>query len=156
LLPPEVAECPHGYALLGSIVTTFVHKLFPGMRLRGCYQFLVTRDSELWVQEEDGEDLLNARKGELRTRDFGDAVRLEVSATCPPEMSEFLLAQFGLEPDDLYRVDGPVNLHRLAAIYDVIKRPELKYPAFIPGPRRVPGAEVDLFAELRRGNILLH
>jgi polyphosphate kinase len=155
-LPPSVAECPHGYALLGAIVTTFVHKLFPGMQVRGCYQFRVTRDSELWVQEEDVEDLLNALKGELRTRNFGDAVRLEVSETCPPEIAELLLSQFNLQPDDLYRVDGPVNLHRLAAIYDDVKRPDLKYPAFIPGPRRTPGAEVDLFAELRRGDILLH
>ena len=81
---------------------------------------LVTRDSELWVQEEDVEDLLNALKGELRARNFGDAVRLEVSETCPPEMSDFLLQKFGLHNDDLYRVDGPVNLHRLATLYDTI------------------------------------
>ena len=155
-LPPNIAECPHGFALLGSVVTTFVHKLFPGMQVQGCYQFRVTRDSELWVQEEDVEDLLNALKGELRTRNFGDAVRLEISESCPADMAELLLEQFDLQPDDLYRVDGPVNLHRLAAIYDVIKRPELKYPPYIPGPKRVPGAELDLFAELRRGDILLH
>lgn len=155
-LPANIAECAHGFALLGSIVTTFVHKLFPGMHVQGCYQFRVTRDSDLWVQEEDVEDLLNALKGELRTRNFGDAVRLEVGETCPPDMAEFLLSKFNLQQDDLYRVDGPVNLHRLAAIYDVIKRPELKFPAFIPGPKRVPGAEVDLFAELRRADILLH
>jgi polyphosphate kinase len=114
---------PHGFAFLASVVTTFVRKLFPGMNVIGCYQFRVTRDSEMWVQEEDVEDLLNALKGELRARNFGDAVRLEVAESCPPEMSDFLLQKFGLHQDDLYRVDGPVNLHRLATLYDVIKRP---------------------------------
>jgi polyphosphate kinase len=102
-LPPRVAEVPHGFAMLGSIVTTFVRKLFPGMNVTGAFQFRVTRDSELWVQEEDVEDLLNALKGELRTRNFGDAVRLEVAENCPPEMSDFLLQKFGLHQDDLYR-----------------------------------------------------
>ena len=156
-LPPEVAESASGFALLGSIVSNFVRKLFPGMNVTGAYQFRVTRDSELWVQEEDVEDLLNALKGELRTRNFGDAVRLEVGDTCPPEMSDFLLQKFGLHQDDLYRVDGPVNLHRLATLYEVIKRPELKFPAFIPGPKRVRGADAsDFFVDLRRGDILLH
>jgi len=157
-LPPSVAEAPHGFAFLGSIVTTFVRKLFPGMNVTGSYQFRVTRDSELWVQEEDVEDLLNALKGELRARNFGDAVRLEVSETCPPEMSDFLLQKFGLHNDDLYRVDGPVNLHRLATLYEVIKRPDLKFPTFIPGPKRTRGtdAATDIFADVRRGDILLH
>jgi polyphosphate kinase len=155
-LPPDIAGCPHGYALLGSVVTTFVQKLFPGMTVQGCYQFRVTRDSELWVQEDDVEDLLNALKGELRTRNFGDAVRIEVGEACPPEMAELLLEQFDLKPDDLYRVDGPVNMHRLAELYEVIKRPDLKWPPYIPGPKRTPGAETDLFAELRRTDILLH
>jgi polyphosphate kinase len=156
-LPPEVAECAHGFAFLASIVTTFVRKLFPGMNVTGCYQFRVTRDSELWVQEEDVEDLLNALKGELRTRNFGEAVRLEVAESCPQEMSDFLLQKFGLHQDDLYRVDGPVNLHRLATLYEVIKRPDLKFPAFIPGPKRVrSGDAVDIFTDLRRGDILLH
>ncbi len=154
-LPPEVAEVPHGFAFLASVVTTFVRKLFPGMNVIGCYQFRVTRDSEMWVQEEDVEDLLNALKGELRARNFGDAVRLEVAESCPPEMSDFLLQKFGLHQDDLYRVDGPVNLHRLATLYDVIKRADLKFPAFIPGPKRAR-TDSDLFAELRRGDILLH
>ncbi len=154
-LPPEVAECAHGFAFLASVVTTFVRKLFPGMNVIGCYQFRVTRDSEMWVQEEDVEDLLNALKGELRARNFGDAVRLEVAESCPPEMSDFLLQKFGLHQDDLYRVDGPVNLHRLATLYDVIKRPDLKFPAFIPGPKRAR-TDADIFADLRRGDILLH
>ncbi len=157
-LPSGVAEAPNGFAFLGSIVTTFVRKLFPGMNVTGSYQFRVTRDSELWVQEEDVEDLLNALKGELRTRNFGDAVRLEVSETCPPEMSDFLLQKFGLHNDDLYRVDGPVNLHRLATLYEVIKRPDLKFPTFIPGPKRTRGTDTatDIFADVRRGDILLH
>ncbi len=155
-LPPEIAEAPHGFALLGSIVTTFVGKLFPGMNVTGAFQFRVTRDSELWVREEDVEDLLDALSGELRARNFGDAVRLEVAENCPASISDLLLQEFALTPDDLYRVDGPVNLHRLATLYS-IDRPDLKFPPVIPGPRRtrLPDS-VNVFAELRRGDVLLH
>lgn len=155
-LPPAAAEARHDFVLLSSIVHAHVGELFPGMTVTGCYQFRVTRNSDLWVDEEEVEDLLRALKGELRSRLYGDAVRLEVADDCPPEMNQYLLDNFELQPADLYQVHGPVNLNRLAAIYELTERPDLKYPRFLPGlPRRLEG-QSDLFQVLRRGDLLLH
>ena len=144
------------FVLLSSIIHAHVDRLFPGMRIVGCHQFRVTRNSDLWVDEEEVDDLLRALKGELPQRKFGDPVRLEVAETCPPETVQFLLDQFGLGQGDLFTVNGPVNLHRLAALYELIDRPDLKYPVFIPGtPRRWQAAR-DPFEAIRGGDILLH
>lgn len=144
------------YVLLSSVIHAHIGELFPGMNVLGCYQFRVTRNSDLWVEEEEVDNLLQALEGELPRRHFGHAVRLEVANTCPQEMADFLLAEFGLTSQDLFRVHGPVNLHRLEAIYKEVDRPDLKYPPFVPGnSRRVePGG--DLFATLRKGDLLLH
>ena len=88
-----------------AVVVTFV----PGMKVEGCYAFRVTRNSDLWVDEEEVDDLMRALQGELPSRHYGDAVRLEVADTCTDEMAQYLLDLLGLEPDDLYRVNGPVN-----------------------------------------------
>jgi polyphosphate kinase len=126
------------------------------MQVLGCYQFRVTRNSDLYVDEEEIKNLRTALQGELSERRFGDAVRLETASECPPEMVEFLLQQFGLGADDLYQVSGPVNLVRLMQIPDEVDAPELKYRPFTPG---VPDALVkrpDMFSAIRRGDILLH
>jgi polyphosphate kinase len=95
-------------------------------------------------------------KGELPRRHYGNAVRLEISTDCPAEICRFLLDQFELDDDDVYRVDGPVNLHRLEALYDLVDRPDLKYSTFVPGvPAQLP-EHADLFHVLREGDILLH
>jgi polyphosphate kinase len=100
---------------------------------------------------------MRALKGELLDRNYGDAVRLEVADTCTDEMAHFLLSTFGLGSADLYRVHGPVNLHRMVAIHELAPRPDLKYPPFVPRvPRRIAQADQNLFAALRRGDILLH
>ena len=103
------------------------------MKVQGCYQFRVTRNSDLFVDEEEIKNLRTALQGELLQRHFGDAVRLEVADNCSPQMVEFLLQQFGLREADLYRVDGPVNLYRLREVPDQVDRPDLKYPPFQPG-----------------------
>ena len=155
-LPREVAKAPHSFILLSSVIRRNVELLFPGMKVRGCHEFRVTRNSDLWIDEEEVQDLLLALKGELPRRHYGSAVRLEVSADCPADVTRFLLDQFELEEDDLYRVEGPVNLHRLEALYDQVDRPDLKYPQFIPGfPPQLP-EHADLFAVIREGDILLH
>ncbi len=155
-LPKEYAKGPHDFVFLSSIIHAHVGDLFPGMRATGCYQFRVTRNSDLFVDEEEVDDLLRALEGELSSRRFGDAVRLEVADNCPPEVANFLLQQFELGPDDLYQVHGPVNLNRLLALHDQVTRPDLVYPAFTPGlPRRLE-RNSDLFEVLRRGDILLH
>jgi polyphosphate kinase len=143
------------FTLLSSIVHAYVDQLFPGMNVQGCYQFRVTRNSDLWVNEEEVEDLLQAVAGELTNRRYGAAVRLEVADTCSEDAADTLLEALDLDDDHLYRVHGPVNLARLAALYDLVDRPDLKYPAFIPGVRRRLRNR-DLFAVLRRGDVLLH
>jgi len=141
---------------LGTIVEAFVSKLFAGMSVRGCYQFRVTRNSDLFVEQEEVDDLLRAVEGELASRRYGDAVRLETAHDCPDEILSYLLEQFALTTDDLYKVDGPVNLNRLMAVYDLVDRPDLKYAAFTPSiPERLRVGS-DLFAALRSADVLLH
>ncbi|MGA9028086.1 MAG: polyphosphate kinase 1 [Steroidobacteraceae bacterium] len=153
-LPDELGS--RQFVFLATIVEAFVSKLFAGMHVRGCYQFRVTRNSDLFVEQEEVDDLLRAVEGELASRRYGDAVRLETAHDCPEEILSYLLSQFGLTGDDLYRVAGPVNLNRLMAVYDLVDRTELKYPSFTPGiPERLRTGN-DLFAALRGGDVLLH
>ncbi|MGH8258079.1 MAG: polyphosphate kinase 1, partial [Steroidobacteraceae bacterium] len=160
---PRVVPVPRddgrrSIVLLTSIVQAFVPKLFPGIRVLGCYQFRVTRNSDLFVDEEEIDDLRRALEGELAHRRYGEAVRLETSRDCPDDVTAFLLRQFALAETDLYRVPGPVNLNRLSAIYDLVPRPDLKYAVFMPGmPRRLAAAAgTDLFAAIRQNDLLLH
>ncbi len=142
--------------LLSVIVHTFVQKLFAGIEVLGCYQFRVTRNSDLFVDEEEIDDLRRALEGELAHRRYGAAVRLEISSDCPEDMVQFLLHQFALTDVDTYRMPGPVNLNRLSAIYDLVQRPDLKYPIFTPGlPKRLV-TNTDLFSAIRQNDILLH
>jgi polyphosphate kinase len=153
-LPDELGS--QHFVFLSTIVEAFVSKLFAGMRMRGCYQFRVTRNSDLFVEQEEVDDLLRAVEGELASRRYGDAVRLETAHDCPEEILSYLLEQFALSVDDLYKVDGPVNLNRLMAVYDLVDRPDLKYAAFTPSiPERLHVGS-DLFAALRAGDVLLH
>jgi polyphosphate kinase len=141
---------------LSTIVEAFVSNLFAGMSVRGCYQFRVTRNSDLFVEQEEVDDLLRAVEGELASRRYGDAVRLETAHHCPEEILSFLLDEFALTPNDLYRVAGPVNLSRLMAVYDLVDIAALKYPSFAPSvPERLRMGS-DLFAALRDGDVLLH
>jgi polyphosphate kinase len=156
-LPPgETGGGPHDFVFLSSVIHAYADDLFHGMSVNGCYQFRVTRNSDLFVDEEEVDDLLRAVEGELFARHYGDAVRLEISDNCPDDLVVFLLGRFGLGRDDIYLVDGPVNLNRLIGIVEMVDRPEFKYPSFTPGlpPKLVPGA--DLFEAIRASDILLH
>jgi len=153
-LPDELGS--RNFVFLGTIVEAFVSKLFAGMHMRGCYQFRVTRNSDLFVEQEEVDDLLRAVEGELASRRFGDAVRLETAHDCPDEILSYLLGQFGLTADDLYKVSGQVNLNRLMAVYDLVDRADLKYAPFAPSiPERLRMGN-DLFSTLRAGDVLLH
>lgn len=155
-LPESCAEGPNDFVLLSSIIDAHMDELFPGMEATGVYQFRVTRNSDLFVDEEEVDDLLRALEGELPSRRYGDAVRLEVAQDCPEELEAFLTAQFHLSADDLYRCNGPVNLMRLAAVPDLVDRPDLKYPGFMPAvPERIRRAN-DMFEAIAAGDILLH
>lgn len=144
------------FVFLSTVISTFVAQLFSGMKVEGAWQFRVTRNSDLFVDDEEVDNLLRAVEGELAQRRYGAAVRLETSLDCPQDIADFLLRHFALAKDDLYQVNGPVNLNRLMAIYDVVERPDLKYPAFAPSvPKRLIAKE-DIFAAMREGELLLH
>ncbi len=155
-LPETIADGPNEFVLLSSIVHAHVDDLFPGMNVTSCHQFRVTRNSDLWVEEEEVDDLLRAIKGELSARNFGDAVRLEVASDISDDVARFLLEKFELGPADLYRVNGPVNMHRLVAICELAARPELKYAPFVPSVPKRLAQSPDLFEAIRRGDLLLH
>jgi polyphosphate kinase len=156
VVPLPGAGASRGCVLLSTIVQTFVPKLFTGIKVIGCYQFRVTRNSDLFVDDEEIDDLRRALEGELAHRRYGAAVRLETSNDCPEDMVRFLQAQFASNGLDTYPVTGPVNLNRLSAVYDLVQRPDLKYPIFTPGtPKRLVGA-TDLFACIRQKDVLLH
>ncbi len=155
-LPKEVAGSEYGFVFLTSILHAHVGELFSGMHVKGCYQFRVTRNSNLFVDEEEMKNLRLALQGELSHRHYGDEVRLEVADNCSPEMATFLLGQFGLTQDDLYRVHGPVNLVRLMQIPDRVDRSDLKFAPFLPSMPKELAKQQDMFQAIRNGDILLH
>ena len=155
-LPRELAGCEHGFVFLSSILHQHVGELFTGMSVRGCYQFRVTRNSDLFVEEEETKNLRQVLQGELAQRHFGDAVRLEVADNSSLEMMEFLRRQFDLSESDVFAVNGQVNLVRLMDVPDFIDRPDLKYPAFTPSVPKELIKQPDIFAAIRNGDILLH
>ncbi|MAS11316.1 polyphosphate kinase 1 [Salinisphaera sp.] len=152
----ETGSGPHDFVFLSSIIHQHVGDLFPSMRTRGCYQFRVTRNSDLFVDEEEVDDLLRAVEGELPSRRYGDCVRLEVAHNCPESLCKYLLDRFLLSREDLFQVDGPVNVNRLMSLLDTVDRPDLKYPAFSPHLPSELGPSGDLFAEIRASDVLLH
>ncbi len=154
-IPRQYSSRTHDFVLLSSVLHAHVGDLFPGMKVKGCYQFRVTRNSDLFVDDEEIDDLLRALEGELPSRRYNDAVRLEVADTCPEQISSFLLNQFKLAEDALYKVNGPVNLNRLLQLHDLVDRPELVYPGFTPDipPRLIKATNI--FDTLHNGDILL-
>lgn len=152
----ETGSGPHDFVFLSSIIHAYADDLFHGMDVTGCYQFRVTRNSELFVDEEEVDDLLRAVEGELFSRHYGDSVRLEIADNCPDDLVDFLLEQFALSRDDIYLVDGPVNLNRLTGIIEMVDRPELKYPSFTPSRPASLVSGTDFFETIRTGDVILH
>ena len=159
-LPPEIAPANRRvYVFLSSIVSTHVARLFPGLTVEGCYAFRITRNSEMYLDEDEADNLLEAMREQLQRRRRGDAVRLEVQRGCDPAVVEMLLETFDLEPIDLYEVDGPINLPRLMTVYAQESRPDLKDAPFTGArPKSLRNAETpdELFAAIRGEDILLH
>ncbi len=154
-LPAEQSEHDQDYCLLSSVIHAHIEDLFPGRQVISYSQFRVTRDSDLWVDEEEVKNLRQALKGELQTRHFGFAVRLEVAQNCPQNLSQFLLEQFNIAPEFLYRVNGPVNMVRLNELVDFASVPEFRFAPFTP-KMSVQLSDGDLFSEISRRDILLH
>jgi polyphosphate kinase len=155
-LPAKLAGGRYGFVLLTSILQAFVTTLFEGMSVLGSYAFRVTRNSDLFLEEEEIKDLRAALQGELPQRHFGDAVRLEITEGCPPALENLLQQEFALADDDIYRVNGPVNLVRLMQVPDLVERPELKFASFYPGVPKAVEKRADFFKSIRKNDILLH
>lgn len=154
-VPERISGYPHGFMMLGSVVQNSVYELFPGMQVTGIHQFRVTRNSDLFVDDEEVTDLREALKGELSQRQFGDAVRLEVSDTMPEAVVQRLLQEHGLEEHDCYRVDGPVNLVRMMALPDLVEIPALKFDPIVPAYPK-PLQSESPFQAILAGDILVH
>ena len=157
LLPPELSKTGHNFIFLSSMIHAHAEKMFPGMQAMGCYQFRITRNADLDVDVEGIADLARALRGELHSRRFGTAVRLEVADNCPTELTDFLLKEVGLTERDLYRVNGPVNLKRLMDVPSIVGRSDLLYPPFTPSmPKGLTRKDNIFDAVLRKDYLLLH
>ncbi len=144
------------HIFIGNLIQAHVASLFHGVRVKGAYQFRVTRNSELYLDEEETDNLLKSIELELRKRSRGAAVRLEVQSDCPDHVAEQLLQTFSLTGDDLYRVNGPINFLRLMPVIAEVDRPDLKFRAFVPAILTASGEEEDIFSQIRRKPILVH
>jgi polyphosphate kinase len=140
---------------LSSVIHAHIADLFPGRQVLGYSQFRVTRDSDLWVDEVEVKNLRQALKGELQTRQFGFAVRLEVAQNCPENLSNFLLEQFDISPEFLYPVDGPVNMVRLNELIDYASEPAFRFQPFA-ADLSMPLAHEDIFSLISQRDWLLH
>lgn len=154
-LPDEVCKGGDNLIFLSSMIHAHADQLFPGMEVKGCYQFRLTRNADLEL-EDDLEDLASALRGELLSRRFGDAVRLEVADNCPAELINFLLKEFGLTERELYLVHGPVNLTRLMALGRLVNRPDLDYPGITPTVPKAIRSRETIFDAMRQQDILLY
>ncbi|MBV9671962.1 MAG: polyphosphate kinase 1, partial [Verrucomicrobia bacterium] len=144
------------YIFIGNLIQAHVGSLFHGVTVRGAYQFRVTRNSDLYLDEEESHNLLRAIEIELRKRSRGDAVRLEVQHDCPPHIVDQLLQTFGLNQEDLYKVNGPINFLRLMPVISEVDRPDLKFKPFVPVLATAPVEDESIFTQIRRRPILLH
>jgi polyphosphate kinase len=155
-VPVEVAESRHAFVLLSSIMHAHLHDLFPARDVVSYSQFRLTRDADLELYEDDVKNLRDALQGELSHRPFGLPLRLEVAANCPHELADFLLAQFALDADDLYRCAGPVNIVRLSSMIDEVDDDSLKFPPHVPERSAALPPGKDILDCLRERDVLLH
>lgn len=155
-IPDDVCENGQNFVFLSSLIHAHVDNLFPGMTATGCYQFRITRDADLDVNAAEVEDIARALRGELHSRRFGSAVRLEVSAQCPDALVDFLLKEYNLNDDEVYRMQGPVNLGRMMQLRGMLNRPELAYPPFTPSLPKVLKGSPNLFEIIGRDDVILH
>ncbi len=156
-LPNELSKPgEHNFVFLSSIIRVHVERLFPGLDVDGCYQFRITRNSNLYVDDEEVSDLVRALEGQLEASRYGAAVRIEIGAGCPEDLQEFLLDHFSLGERDMYLVEGPVNLNRLVTVCNISDRPALFYEPFTQGLPDELRTDEDIFSILAKKNVLLH
>lgn len=156
LVPLPSAAGTHDYVLLHDLIERNAAAMYRGYEIISKAAFRVTRNSNLYFQEEESRNLLETVRAELHNRRKGDAVRLEIEKSADPEVVDRLRINFELDDSQVFRTDGPVNLSRLMYLYSDTPRPDLKYPPFVPHELRLNRKSVDLFDELRHHDILLH
>lgn len=155
-LPERVSGGETLFVMLSSVIRGHLPDLFPGREVGDFSHFRVTRDSDLWVDEEEVKNLRTALRQELHQRHYGDAVRVEVSSACSEQLAEFLLRQFKLPPEALFRVQGPVNLVRLQQLITLADRPALLFPPYHASYPVQLRAGTSVFERLRAGDVLIH
>lgn len=156
-MPDEVGSPgEERFIFLSTLIRRYVDRLFAGLEVDGCYQFRVTRNSNLYVDDEEVNDLVRALEGQLAASRYGAAVRIEIGHECPSDLQEFLLDHFKLSKDDAYLVDGPVNLNRIAMVCDLDTHPELKFKPFTQGLPAELRNDKNIFTILAKKNVLLH
>ncbi len=155
-LPAQVSQSPYEFIFLAGLLQQFADEMFPGFHVQGSYQFRVTRNSELTIEEEEVENLANALTEELIGRGYARPVRLEIAENCPKAITELLMANFELNEADVYRCAGPVNLNRVLAIYDQVDRPDLKFAKFTPRLAPALLQTPNVFDAIGQRDVLLH
>jgi polyphosphate kinase len=156
LVPLPGAEGYSDFILLHELIESQVERMFRGYEVLSRVAFRVTRNSNLYLQEEESRSVLESVREELHNRRKGDAVRMEIESSASEEIVERLQTNFELEPWQVFRTDGPVNLSRLMNLYSEVKRPTLKYPAFAGKEFRLSLKSTDIFDELRKKDVMLH
>ena len=155
-LPSKLGESEYEYVYLSSIIHANIASLFSNVEVLGCYQFRITRNSDLYVDLEEVEDLARTLEGELPSRLYGEAVRLEISHKCPKKIIKFLKERFQLDRRFIYQVNGPVNLNRLMGLSDLVNRPQIKYANFTPSIPTLISQYASVFEAMKAGDVLLH
>src|SRR3984885_2874440 len=158
---PRLVALPSGpgrndFIFLHELIEAQVERMFRGYEILSRSAFRVTRNSNLYLQEEESRSVLESVRAELHNRRKGDAVRMEIESSASDEVVERLRINFELEPSQVFRTDGPVNLYRLMNLYSEAKRPALKYPPFAGKEFHLQPKSVDLFDELRNRDVMLH
>ena len=155
-LPREDPDTPREFVLISSIIHSFMDDLFIGMSVNGCYQFRLTRNSDILLDEEETDDLLRALEGELAYRQYGDEIRLEVADNCPEDLLDFLIQRCEITHQDLYQVNGPVNLNRFSDLFELVKDAPLYFKPFNQNSPKEFKRKGSIFDHLKRRDVLLY
>ena len=156
LVPLPSTEGTHDFMFLHDLIEKHAAGMYRGYEILSKAAFRVTRNSNLYFQEEEARSLLETVRSELHNRRKGDVVRLEIEQRADPEVIDRLRVNFELNESQIYRTDGPVNLTRVMNLYSDTPRADLKFSPFVPHELRLNRKSVDLFDELRHRDILLH
>ncbi|NYF90460.1 polyphosphate kinase 1 [Tunturiibacter empetritectus] len=156
LVPLKSTDGNCDFILLHELVESQVERMYRGYEVLSRSAFRVTRNSNLYMQEEESRSVLESVRAELHNRRKGDAVRMEIESSAIEEMVERLRINFELEPEQVFKTDGPVNLSRLMNLYSEVKQPQLKYPAFVAKEFKLSAKSTDIFEEMRKRDVMLH